>query len=261
MLRFSINASMMLTEHAFLDRFAAAADLGFAGVDLQFPYDHPSSEIAARAAAAGVEIVLVNVPAGDLVEGGNGLACVPGREKEFAQALEKTKSYVAELGCRRVNVLAGRLPEDADPERARETLVANLRRAVDVLGPLGVTVMVEPVNGRDVPRFFIRRTSEALGVIAEARGEGLGVQFDFYHRQIVEGDLIAGFEAALPKIAHLQFADTPGRHEPGTGEINFASVFDAVERSDYDGWIGAEYRPSTTTADSLAWFRDPRSGA
>lgn len=258
MLRFSINASMMLPEHAFLDRFAAAADLGFAGVDLQFPYDHAAADIAAKASAAGVEIVLINVPAGDLTEGGDGLACVPGREKEFAQALEKTKSYVMELGCRRVNVLAGRLPEETEPAIARATLVSNLRRAVDVMAPLGVTVMVEPVNGRDVPRFLLQRTGEALEVIGDAGGEGLGVQFDFYHRQVMEGDLIAGFEAALPHIAHLQFADTPGRHEPGTGEINFPSVFAAIERSGYSGWVGAEYRPRTTTADSLAWYANVR---
>lgn len=255
MLRFSINASMMLTEHAFPDRFAAAADLGFAGVDLQFPYEHPAAEVARRAAAAGVEVVLVNVPAGDLTGGGDGLACVPGREAAFAEALETARAFVAELGCRRVNVLAGRLPEGVEPAAARATLVANLRRAVEAFMPMDVTVMIEPVNGRDVPRYLVQRTGEALAAIGEAGGEGLALQFDFYHRQIAEGDLIAGFETALPYIAHVQFADTPGRHEPGTGEIAYDNVFAAIEASSYAGWTGAEYRPRGATAASLAWLK------
>lgn len=252
--RFSINASMMLTEHAFLDRFQAAADLGFAGVDIQFPYDHDADVIAKRAAAAGVEIVLVNVPAGDLVSGGDGLACVAGRERDFEEAIATARNYAAALGCRRVNVLAGRVPEGTERERAQETLVDNLRRAADAFAPDGVTVMLEPCNARDVPRYLVTRTGEAIDLLDRAARENLALQFDFYHRQVSEGDLIEGFRAALPRIAHVQFADAPGRHQPGTGEIDFNNIFKAIDASGYEGWVGAEYRPTGTTAQSLGWL-------
>lgn len=253
--RFSINASMMLQEHPFLDRFQAAADLGFRGVDIQFPYDHQADEFAARVASAGVEIVLINVPAGDLMTGGDGLACVPGREQAFASALETARRYVRALGCRRVNVLAGRLPTGVDPAVARATLVDNLRRAADLLGEDGVTVMLEPCNTRDVPRYLVSRTDDAIALLDEAGRPNLALQFDFYHRQIMEGDLIEGFRSALPRIAHMQFADAPGRHEPGTAEINFPALFAAIDASSYEGWVGAEYVPSTTTGQSLSWLR------
>lgn len=253
--RFSINASMMLREHAFLDRFRAAAALGFEGVDIQFPYDHPADAVATRAAAAGVEIVLINVPAGDLVTGGDGLACVPGREAEFVGALQAARTYVSALGCRRVNVLAGRLPPGVDPACARATLADNLRRAADLFAPLGVTVMLEPCNTQDVPRYLVSRTDAAIALLDECDRPNLALQFDFYHRQIMEGDLLGGFRAALPRIAHLQFADAPGRHEPGTGAIDFPALFAGIDAAGYDGWVGAEYIPSTTTAASLGWFR------
>lgn len=252
--RFSINVSMMLQEHAFLDRFEAAADLGFAGVDIQFPYAFAAEDVARAARRAGVEIVLINVPAGDLGSGGDGLACVPSRRQAFAAALEETASYAAVLGVKRVNVLSGRVPEGEASETAMSTLTDNLRLAADRLATLGVTVMVEPCNGRDVPRFLIQRTADAIAAIDEASRPNLAVQFDFYHRQIMEGDLIAGFEAALPRIAHLQFADTPGRHQPGTGEIDFDAIFAAIDASGYAGWVGAEYRPTGTTAASLGWL-------
>jgi len=253
--RFSINVSMMLNEYAFLDRFHAAAEFGFEGVDIQFPYDHPAGAVARRATEAGVEVVLINVPAGDLPTGGDGLACVPGREAEFAEALQTARGYVAALGCRRVNVLAGRLPAGVDPAAARATLVGNLRRAADLFGPDGVTVMLEPCNTQDVPRYLVSRTGDAIALLDEADRPNLALQFDFYHRQIMEGDLAEGFRAALPRIAHLQFADVPGRHEPGTGGIDFPGLFAAIDASGYDGWVGAEYVPATDTAASLGWFR------
>ncbi|WP_024586390.1 TIM barrel protein [Aliihoeflea sp. 2WW] len=251
--RFSINVSMMLHEFAFLDRFQAAADLGFAGVDIQFPYDFPADALAKAARRAGVEIVLINVPAGDLTSGGDGLACVPGREKAFARAVEEAADYAFVLGVKRVNVLSGRVSEGVARDAAFATLVGNLQLAADRFAPLGVTVMAEPCNGRDVPRYLVQRTADAIDAIDAASRRNLAVQFDFYHRQIVEGDLIGGFRAALPRIAHVQFADTPGRHEPGTGEINHRSLFAAIDASGYSGWVGAEYRPTGTTAASLTW--------
>lgn len=253
--RFSINLSMMLQEHAFLDRFQAAADLGFSGVDIQFPYDHPADEIAKRAQIAGIEIVLINVPAGDLMTGGNGLACVPGREEEFAAGLDLATTYVRALGCQRVNVLTGRVPVGVSQVEAEETFIGNLRLAADTFAPLGVTVMMEPCNQRDVPGYLVSRTDHALSLIDRAGRDNLALQFDFYHRQITEGDLIEGFHAALARIAHVQFADNPGRHEPGTGEINFERIFEAIDDSGYTGWVGAEYRPSGRTADSINWLR------
>jgi len=253
--RFSINVSMMLNEHAFVDRFQAAADLGFAGVDIQFPYDHAADAVAARAAAAGVEVVLINLPVGDLLGGGDGLACVPGRENEFAASVEQARAYATAIGARRVNVLPGRLPQGVSPEVARATLIGNLRRAADAFAGDGVTVMMEPCNTRDVPRYLVSRMGDALAILEEAERFNLGLQFDFYHRQITEGDLIEGFRACLPRIAHVQFADVPGRREPGTGEIAFDRVFAAIDSSGYGGWVGAEYRPAGRTADTLGWLR------
>lgn len=253
--RFSINASIMLQEFDFPDRFQAAADLGFKGVDIQFPYEFTAGEVARRAERAGVEIVLINVPAADLMQGGDGLACVPGREADFSVAVEQAANYVQALGLRRVNVLAGRVPAGIARETAMRVLVDNLKIAADRLAPLGVMVMVEPCNGRDVPGYLIQRTDDAIAAIDAAGRGNLAVQFDFYHRQIVERDLIAGFRSALPRIAHVQFADAPGRHEPGTGEIDFDAVFAAIDASSYTGWVGAEYRPRGTTAQSLDWLQ------
>jgi hydroxypyruvate isomerase len=254
--RFSINVSMMLQEFGFLDRFQAAADLGFKGVDIQFPYEFPADAVAKAARRANVEIVLINIPAGDLSSGGDGLACVPGREADFARAVEKAADYAFVLGVKRVNLLAGRVPPGISRQDATATLVRNLQLAADRFTPLGVTVMAEPCNGRDVPRYLVQRTSDAMAVLDAAARDNLAIQFDFYHRQIVEGDLIEGFRAALPRIAHVQFADAPGRHEPGTGEINHRAIFAAIDASGYAGWVGAEYRPTGTTAASLGWRND-----
>lgn len=253
--RFSINVSMMLQEHAFLDRFQAAADLGFKGVDIQFPYEFSAEEIFERAQRAAVEIVLINVPAGDLIKGGNGLACVPGRVAEFADAVAKARSYVEILGCKRVNVLMGLVPEEITQQEAEYTFVHNLRLAADTFAPMGVTVMTEPCNQRDVPRYLASRTEHAIALLDLAERPYLAIQFDFYHRQVTEGNLIEGFLSALPRIAHLQFADNPGRHEPGTGEIAYEHIFAAIDASGYTGWVGAEYRPSRETSSTLHWMK------
>lgn len=252
--RFSINVSFMLTEHAFLDRFAAAADLGFTGVDVQFPYDHAPDEVAARARSAGVAAVLLNLPAGDRAAGELGIAALPGREAEFRTGVGQALPYCRALGCRRVNVLAGLRPPGETVERCRAVMVENLAYAAEIFGREGVTVMVEPANGRDNPGFLIQTTEDALGVMDAAGQANLMLQFDLYHRQITQGDLIPALERFLPRIAHIQFADTPGRHEPGSGEINFARVFAAIDDLHYDGWVGAEYLPRGATGDSLAWF-------
>jgi hydroxypyruvate isomerase len=252
--RFSINVSFMLTEYDFLDRFAAAADLGFAGVDIQFPYDHAPGAVAARARSAGVEAVLLNLSAGDRAAGELGIAALPGREAEFRAGVGQALPYCRALDCRRVNVLAGLRPPGESAERCRAVMAENLAYTAETLGREGITVMVEPANGRDNPGFLIQTTEDALSVMDAAGHANLRLQFDLYHRQIVQGDLIPALERFLPRIAHIQFADTPGRHEPGSGEINFARVFEAIDSLGYDGWVGAEYLPRGATGDSLAWF-------
>lgn len=256
--RFSINASFMLLEHPFLDRFAAAADLGFAAVDIQFPYDHPPEAVAARVEQAGVEVVLINAPAGDREAGEAGIAGLPGREGEFRAGIEQALTYCRALDCRRVNVLAGIAPPDMTPADCAETLAGNLRHAAERCAAEEVTVMAEAINGRDVPGFLLQTTEATLAAFARAGHDNLWLQFDLYHRQIMEGDLIPGLERHLPRIGHIQFADTPGRGEPGTGEIDLPFVFDAIDGLGYDGCVGAEYVPTTSTAESLKWFRNRR---
>ena len=253
--RFSINVSFMLTEHAFLDRFAAAADLGFTAVDIQSPYEHPPEAVAKALHSAGLTAALHNLPTGDMAARDFGPAAVPGREAEFRAAIEKALVYSRAIGNRRVNLLAGCAPPDQTPERCLEVLTGNLRFAAEAFAAEDIGVMVEPVNGRDVPGFLVQTTESALTLIEAAGGENLSVQLDLYHRQIMQGDLIPALETHLPQIGHIQFADTPGRHEPGTGEINFPRVFEAIDRLGYAGRVGAEYLPSGRLEDSLAWFR------
>lgn len=258
--RFSINVSFMLHEHAFLDRFAAAADLGFAAVDIQFPYDHPPEAVARRARAAGVDVVLINLPAGDRAAGEIGIAALPGREAEFRAGIETARAYCRALGNRRVNVLAGRVPDGVAPDACRAVLAENLRRAAEAFARDDVTVMVEPINGIDAPGFLIQTAEDALAAIDRAGAAGLALQLDLYHHRMMGGDPVPALERHLARISHVQFADAPGRHEPGTGDIDFARAFAALDGLAYAGWVGAEYRPSGTTADSLGWFAPWRPG-
>ena len=258
--RFSINLSMMLQEVPFPGRFAAAAELGFAAVDIQFPYDHPAEALGERARAAGVEVVLINLPGGD-PEAEAGIAALPGRETEFRAGMDEALAYCRALGCRRVNVLAGCVPGDTDREACKAVLADNLARAADFFGRQGIMVMVEPLNGRDLPGFLLQTTEGALEAITRAGSENLWLQFDLYHRQVMQGDLIGALERHLPQIAHIQFADNPDRHEPGSGEINYERVFQAIDDLGYQGWVGAEYVPRTSTAESLGWFQPWRGQA
>ena len=252
--RFSINVSFMLHEYAFLDRFQAAVDLGFAAIDIQLPYEHEPEAIAARARAAGVQVVLHNLSMGDRAAGEIGIAGLPGREEEFRAGVAQALDYTRALGNRRVNVLAGVVPPGEAAERCRAVMVENLTFAAEAFAREGVTVMVEPANGVDIPGFLLQTTEDALAVIETAGQENLALQFDLYHRQVMQGELIPALETYLPRIAHIQFADAPGRHEPGTGEIDFDGVFAAIDALGYDGWVGAEYIPTATTAESLDWF-------
>ena len=255
--RFAANLSMMFDEVPFLERFGEAAQAGFRGVEFHAPYDFPPAEVAARAREHKLEVVLFNAAMGDPVAGERGLASLPGREHEFAAGIANALRYAKALGCPRIHVLAGLLPAGADvDERARRvrTYVRNLRAAADEARAQGVTVLIEPINVRDMPDYLLNTQAEAHAIRLEVGAANLKVQMDFYHCQIVEGDLAEKFRKWQPHIGHLQIAGVPGRHEPDTGEVHYPYLFRLLDELRYDGWVGCEYRPHTTTQAGLNWF-------
>ncbi|GAA0531813.1 MULTISPECIES: hydroxypyruvate isomerase family protein [Pigmentiphaga] len=258
MIRFSANLSMLFLEVPELERPAAARRAGFDAVEVQFPYDHEAARWRDALHAAGVELALCNVPAGDLMAGGQGLAAVPGREAAFREAVAQAAKVAQVLRPRNVNVLAGCPGPEHDRERCLDTLAGNLAHAAQVLGDLGMGVVTEAVNTVDRPRYLIDTTRAALDVIDRAGHPNLRIQYDLYHMQIMEGDLIRSLRTHCARIGHIQFADTPGRHEPGTGEIHFPNVFAALDELPYDGFVGAEYVPTGRTEDTLAWMAGRR---
>ena len=249
---------MLYTEVPLLERFEAARKSGFRAVEIQFPYDTPLDDLAAAKRQAGVDIALINFPAGDLPEGGQGLAAVPGRESMFEDAVTAGLNYARVLKPRCINVLAG-APAGGDRERCMETLVKNLRLAAETMSDLGIRVITEAVNPRDRPGYFLNTTGDALTAIDFAGHPNLALMYDVYHMQIVEGDLATTLESQIDRIGHIQFADVPGRAEPGTGEINFGYLFQTIDRLGFEGWVGAEYNPSANTRDTLGWFRPFRT--
>ena len=250
--KLAANLSMLFTEHAFLDRFAAAAAAGFRYVEYQFPYAHEAEAVAAAASRAGVQVVLHNLPAGDLAAGERGIACLPGREREFRAGVDRAIDYAKAGGCPRLNCLAGLGPAD----RAHfDTLVGNVRHAARRLSEVGLQLMLEPINTRSVPGFFLNGTRQALDVL-DAAGEGNAlIQYDVFHMQIMEGDLAATIERLLARIGHVQVADVPARHEPGTGEVNFDFLLSHLDAIGYSGWVGCEYNPRGDTLEGLKWAR------
>lgn len=256
--RFAANISFLFTEVDFLARFEAARRAGFAAAEFHFPYAHPPADVAAAAGRAEIPTVLFNLPAGDWDRGERGIACHPDRVAEFRAGVARAIEYARALDCPRVNCLAGIAPADPEPDRVRSTLVENLRHAAEALGREGRLVVIEPVNTRSIPGFYLSGTAQALDVIREVGAENLKLQYDIFHMQIMEGDLATTIESALPHIGHIQFADVPDRHEPGTGEVNFDFLFDRIDRAGYDGWLGAEYVPSTRTSETLGWLEKYR---
>lgn len=252
---FAANLSLLYTELPFLDRFAAAAADGFHGVEYLFPYPWPPEELAQRLQAHDLTQVLFNLPPGNWDAGERGIACLPDRVEEFRQGVGQAIVYAQGLNCRRINCLAGLKPEALSDELARETLIANLRWAARQLAAEGVTLMVEAINSRvDMPGFFLDTAEKTLSVIEAAGESNIRLQYDLYHMQIMSGDLIRSLHQYLPQIGHVQFADNPGRHEPGTGEINFNRIFNALDDMGYSGWVSAEYHPSAATSASLSWL-------
>ena len=252
--KFAANLTMLFNELPFLDRFAAAADAGFTGVEYLFPYDFDKNALAAKLDQFGLTQVLHNLPAGNWAEDERGVAILPDRVSEFREGVAQAIDYAGTLGCGQVNCLAGITPKAGSPERLRETFVANLDYAARALKEAGIKLLIEPINTRDIPGFYLTNTKQAIALIEDTGSDNIFVQYDIYHMQIMEGDLTRTIEANLAAIAHMQLADNPGRHEPGTGEINYPFLFGKLDAIGYQGWIGCEYKPKTTTTEGLAWF-------
>jgi hydroxypyruvate isomerase len=252
--KFAANLTMLFNELPFLDRFAAAADAGFKGVEFLFPYDFDKNELAGKLKEFGLTLVLHNLPAGNWAAGERGMAILPDRVAEFRDSVSRAIDYASTLGAPQVNCLCGLTPKDADPAKLRATLVENLSFAAPKFKDAGIKLLIEAINTRDIPGFYLTNSKQAIGLIEDVGSDNLFFQYDIYHMQIMEGDLTRTIEANLPRIAHMQLADNPGRNEPGTGEINYPFLFRKLDEIGYEGWIGCEYKPKTTTVDGLGWF-------
>jgi hydroxypyruvate isomerase len=258
--RFAANLTMMYAEHAFLDRFAAAAIDGFTAVEYLFPYEWPAERLAAALAHNGLQQVLFNAAQGDFAGGERGIAALPGREREFRSAIDRGLEYAAALGCPRVHVMAGLAPNPESRAAMGTAYLANLAWAAERAAAAKLDILIEPINTRDIPGYFLNRQDDAHAVVAAVGAPNLKVQMDLYHCQIVEGDVATKLRAYLPtgRVGHLQIAGVPERHEPDVGEVNYPYLFDVVDALGWDGWIGCEYRPKAATSAGLAWLRRAR---
>jgi hydroxypyruvate isomerase len=253
--KFAANLNFLFTEVDFLQRFAAARAAGFRAVEFPFPYPYAAADLESAMKQSGVEVVLFNLPPGNWEKGERGIACHPGRTGEFRDGVTKAIGYARTLKCPRVNCLAGIAPKGADPERVRATFVENLRYAAAAFAKENVLLVIEPINPRTIPGFYLNTSRQALEIMRAVGPDNLKLQYDLFHMQIVEGDLAKTIETNLAQIGHIQFADVPDRHEPGTGEVNFDFLFGWIDRVGYQGWVSAEYVPATTTAASLGWLK------
>jgi hydroxypyruvate isomerase len=253
--RLAANLSMLFTEHDFLDRFKAAADAGFAGVEYLFPYDFSSAEIKAQLESNGLTQVLFNLPAGDWAKGERGIACHPDRVEDFRAGVNLAIAYAQVLGNTQINCLAGIHPQGVDDATVEATFIDNLKYAAAKLKAAGIKLVMEMINTRDIPGFYLNTTAQALAIREKVGSSNLFLQYDIYHMQIMEGDLARTMADHLPVINHIQLADNPGRNEPGTGEINYHFLFGHLDRIGYQGWIGCEYKPLTSTEAGLGWLK------
>jgi len=260
-LKFAANLTMLFNELPFLDRFAAAKAAGFSGIEYLFPYEFDKAVLAERLQQHGLTQVLHNLPAGNWSAGERGIAILPDRVDEFRDGVMRAIDYAKALGCRQLNCLVGIVPEGADSAELHATLIANLRYAAETLSKHQVKLLIEPINTRDIPGFFLTRTERAVQIISEVGSDNLFIQYDIYHMQIMEGDLAPTMKKHLDRIAHIQIADNPGRHEPGTGEINYPFLFQYLDEIGYRGWIGCEYKPKAATLEALGWYEQQTVGA
>jgi hydroxypyruvate isomerase len=254
--KFSANLSMLFKEVDFLDRFERAAKAGFKGVEFLFPYEWDKEELQERLRKHHLEMVLHNMPAGHWSAGERGLACLPDRVGEFQEGVGLAIEYATALKCGRINCLAGIPPVTVPDEKKWETLVSNVRFAAEETQKAGVMLVIEALNSVDMPGFCLSTTKQVLALLKAADHPNAYIQYDIYHMQIMEGNLTKTIGQNIERIGHIQLADVPGRHEPGTGEINFDHVFRFIDGLSYDGWIGCEYNPSKTTEESLHWLKD-----
>lgn len=254
--RFAANLSMLYPQHDFLDRFAAAAADGFEAVEYLFPYDFTAAEIKQRLVDNKLTQALFNAPPGDWAKGERGIASLPGREEEFRAGIQKALEYAAVLGNDRIHVMAGLLPSEDLREKHHAVYIENLRYAAQEAAKVGVTVLIEPINTRDMPGFFLNRQDQGQAVCKQVGEANLKVQFDFYHCQIVEGDVISKLRRDFAGVGHIQIAGVPDRHEPNLGEVNYPWIFEEIDRLGYTGWIGCEYRPKGDTSEGLQWLRE-----
>ncbi len=250
---FAANLTMLFNEVDFLDRFAAASNAGFRGVEYLFPYDYEPEELAEKLKQHGLTQVLHNLPAGDWGAGERGIACHPDRVGEFQDGVGKAIEYATALGCVQVNCLAGVAPKGVSAEEQDATFVANLKFASEQLSTAGIRLLIEPINTIDIPGFVLNYPEQARDLIQRVGSDNLYLQHDLYHMQIMQGDLARNIDRNMDIIRHIQIADNPGRHEPGTGEINYAYLFNYLDEIGYDGWVGCEYVPAGTTAEGLGW--------
>lgn len=253
--KFAANLSMMYQEHEFLDRFAAAHKDGFKGIEFLFPYDFKAADIKTRLVDHGLTQALFNAPAGDFSNGERGLASLPGRESEFRASIAKALEYTALLGNNRLHVMAGLIKSTDSQAAHRACYLSNLEFAANQAKPLGVTIVIEPINTRDIPGFFLNRQDEAHQICKEVGASNLQVQMDFYHCQIVEGDLAMKLKKYAKNVGHIQIAGVPERHEPDLGEINYPYLFKLIDEVGYAGWVGCEYRPRAGTMTGLGWLK------
>ncbi len=259
--KFAANLSMLFPEHDFLDRFTAAADAGFTGIEYLFPYTYEAERLQEALSANALKQVLFNLPPGNWEAGERGLAALPGRENEFRDSVALAIHYAETLDCPRLHAMAGVIPAETAIEKCYETYIANLRYAAAELAKVDRTLLIEPINPRDIPGFFINRQDVAREILAAVGAANLKVQFDVYHCQIVQGDLTRSLEAQFPHIGHIQIAGVPDRHEPDIGEVNYPWLFDRLDTLGYAGWIGCEYRPRGNTLEGLSWGRQWGLGA
>jgi hydroxypyruvate isomerase len=251
--RFAANLSMMFNEAPFLDRFAAARKAGFEGVEFLFPYEHPAAELRGRLLGEGLTQALFNMPPGDWAGGERGLASLPGRQSEFREATKRALDYAAALDCRLIHCMAGIVPADVSLTTAAAVYAANLAWAAEQAMPAGVKLVIEPINHRDMPGYFLNTQAQGAAIVEAIGADRLGLQFDVYHVQVTEGDITKRMELYMPVIAHMQVADVPARNEPGTGEIGWPYVFRRMDELGYQGWVGCEYRPAGETVAGLGW--------
>lgn len=256
--RFAANVSMMYPELPMLERIGAAARDGFAAVEVQGPYAVPAGEFRRALGESGMQLVLMNAPQGDHEAGERGLAAVPGREKDFEASMAQALDYARTVGAPRLHVMAGK-PGAAPATECLKTYLCNLTYACELVRPHGITVTIEPINARDMPGYYLVMQQQAADVIAALKKPNLGLQMDFYHLQISEGDLVHHLERHFPLVRHVQIAGVPARNEPDTGEVNYAQLFTLLDRLQYAGWVGCEYRPARPgthgTSAGLAWLR------